>query len=327
MRPARGLAGFLAALTLTGATWAQEPPAEAIDPEATLVEDLIVTASTPGPAWWKITDADSTVWILGAPTALPRDLAWDKRVVDRRLYEAQALLLPPDYDANLISLLIFLFTDARDLRAKEPLEQTLPPALFERFNAALVTLGQEAKDHHDMTPVVAAIRLSSLFQRPLNLQHREPERSVREIARGLRVPQRRVGDYDFMPALRSLAGTSPQAQITCLEDVLRQVEAGRLAQTAAARGWANGDLRAAVSAERGSDRCTAALPAMSTLTQRVMTDTASAIAKAMDTPGKTVAVVDLRPLLAKGGVIEQLRAQGFEITSPAALQEEKPETP
>ena len=35
-----------------------------------------------------------------------------------------------------------------------------------------------------------------------------------------------------------------------------------------------------------------------------------------DMPGHAVAVVPLRPLLAQGGVLDQLRAKGFTVTTP-----------
>ncbi|MDB5441180.1 MAG: hypothetical protein JWM33_3607, partial [Caulobacteraceae bacterium] len=32
-----------------------------------IVTGLVVQAATPGPAWWKVTNGSSTVWILGTP--------------------------------------------------------------------------------------------------------------------------------------------------------------------------------------------------------------------------------------------------------------------
>jgi hypothetical protein len=38
----------------------------------------------------------------------------------------------------------------------------------------------------------------------------------------------------------------------------------------------------------------------------------------MGVPGKAVAVIDLRQLLARGGVLDQLRARGFRVETPAS---------
>ena len=40
------------------------------------------------------------------------------------------------------------------------------------------------------------------------------------------------------------------------------------------------------------------------------------IERALKTPGHAIAVVPLRPLLAQGGVLDQLRAKGFTVTTP-----------
>jgi hypothetical protein len=43
-----------------------------VDPEANLVEELVVNARLPGPAWWKVSDADTTVYVLGVPADGPQ---------------------------------------------------------------------------------------------------------------------------------------------------------------------------------------------------------------------------------------------------------------
>ncbi|HWW26787.1 MAG TPA: TraB/GumN family protein, partial [Caulobacter sp.] len=47
-------------------------------------------------------------------------------------------------------------------------------------------------------------------------------------------------------------------------------------------------------------------------------DAVKAIASALKQPGKAVAVIELRSLLAEGGVLEQLKAKGFTVETPGA---------
>ncbi len=101
-----------------------------------------------------------------------------------------------------------------------------------------------------------------------------------------------------------------------MADTLTEVEAGAGRLQIAAQGWARGDVKAALTAERGYDRCRASAPAVGALIERGMADTATAIAGAMGKPGKTVAVVELRQLLARGGVLDRLRARGLRIETP-----------
>lgn len=88
MRPIRTLALAVAALIACGAA----APGPADDPEATIVEELVVQAVAPGPAWWRVKDGDSIVYILGAPESpMPPGVTWDRSVVERRLTGANAL--------------------------------------------------------------------------------------------------------------------------------------------------------------------------------------------------------------------------------------------
>ena len=64
-----------------------------VDPEANLVEELVVNARLPGPAWWKVSDADTTVYVLGVPAVVPKDLEVDHSVLKRRLDGANVLIM------------------------------------------------------------------------------------------------------------------------------------------------------------------------------------------------------------------------------------------
>ena len=50
---------------------------------------------------------------------------------------------------------------------------------------------------------------------------------------------------------------------------------------------------------------------------RNVAETVSAIDGALKKPGKTIAVVNLGPLLRKGGVLEKLAAMGVTVQAPA----------
>ena len=96
------IVGLLAAIALTCGTAAAAPIE---DPEATVVEALVVQAVEPGPAWWRVSDGDSIVYILGAPESpMPPGVRWDKRTVERRLTGANGLLMGSSITAGLRDL-------------------------------------------------------------------------------------------------------------------------------------------------------------------------------------------------------------------------------
>ena len=90
----------------------------------------------------------------------------------------------------------------------------------------------------------------------------------------------------------------------------------------AGRAWVVGDIRT-VKANYGESRfgaCVlAAVRAMGDIDARNIADTVAAIDAALNQPGKTIAVVNMGPLLRKNGVLEQLEARHVAIEGPAGL--------
>ncbi len=289
------------------------------DPEGSLVQELIVTARAPGPAWWEVSDADSTVWVMGLPAGLPKGTAWNERPMQDRLARARSLLLPAQVRIGPLRALAFFIGHRKALRTSVPLEQGLPAPVARRFAAARASLGQPAKRYAAWKPAIAGVMLDGDLRKATRLDAEQPLDRIRALARKAHVGERRVGTYDAGPVLTAVIAMSDEAQRECLDDALAEVEAGPARVSAAASGWARGDVRAALAVERGYDRCFAALPVLSTLLQRGHADMANAIAGALAQPGETVAMVDLRALLATGGVLDQLRRRGFKVETPATV--------
>ena len=65
-----------------------------VDPDATLVEELVVVARDKGPAWWTVSNGTSTVYVLGAPSLAPKRTPWDTTTLERRLQGANEVILP-----------------------------------------------------------------------------------------------------------------------------------------------------------------------------------------------------------------------------------------
>src|SRR5580704_9239493 len=99
-----GLAAVLGAVISgvnMGAGWGQTPQSLP-DPEANIVEELVVTARHPAPAWWRVENGASTVYILGVlDIPLPKDVAWRRQELDARLDGARGLIVAPRLHAGL----------------------------------------------------------------------------------------------------------------------------------------------------------------------------------------------------------------------------------
>lgn len=314
MRLFRSLAAA-AALVLAAA-----PPSQAqvvADPEAVLVEELVVRAAEPGPAWWRVRDGDSTVWILGiAGDDLPANVTWDQRALERRLKGANGLIVGTRMGLSAGLRDVPALLRARNqLKSKAPLEETLPPDLRARFVAARERLGQPAKRYAEWTPLIAGQRL--VEDSRSKGQTVSVSQQILKRAKAHKVKARYPNNYEIMPFVRSaMASLTPQVHQQCLADALRDVEAPPGRAAVAMRGWADGNLPQALTEPRSFEKCLLLLGGGPELWRRAVKDQAQAIARALETPGHTVALISLRPLLAKDGVIEQLQARGLEVDGP-----------
>ena len=313
-RWAVALAAALAAVL--AATAASAPRRGVEDPEATIVEQRVVMARERGPAWWRVKDADTTVYILGTLGApLPAGIAWDRNLLEQRVKGAHSVVMGPRLTAGLREGPALLGVRSK-MRSSTPMEAGLAPPLRARFVAARERLGQPAERYSGWQPVAAG---QLLVQDAYAVEGAvSVEDVVRDLARKHRAPTvgaSRSAPTQFRDA--GAAGLTPQLQRDCLEGALEDVDAGAARMRRSAEGWAVGDVELALTAPRSFDRCLLVLSGGADLWRSATRVNANHIAEALKIPGHAVAVVSLRRLLAQDGVIQQLEARGLKVIGPA----------
>ena len=309
-------------LILSLVAWLYALPASAqapaSDPDETLVEELVVTGRLPGPAWWRVTDADTTVYVLGVPSIAPKRMQWDRSIFERRLKDANVVVLPFVNVRAKLGGSIGTAINFLRIKSGGPFEATLDPATRDRFVAVRTRLGQSAKHYDTRNPLAAGVQLAIDYRDVSSLTNSDPAKLVRYLAQQNRVKVIEKS-YDLGPQLGGILRTPPSVGRICFDEVLVQAEAGPGVTLAAARAWAAGDVRGALDNERTYERCLSTISGGRTYDERTKADTAAAIASALKTPGHAIVLVSLRPLLAQNGVLERLRAQGFTVKTPGEL--------
>jgi len=293
-----------------------------VDPEANLVEALIVDAPMPGPAWWKVSDADTTVYVLGVPAMVPNDLAVDTSVFKRRVDGANVLIMGQEADVSVVRLVGLVVAGKRYFLSPTPMRQTLPPDLRARFEARLAAVKEKPDSLDEVKPAFAGFMVANSKDGNVSITLGGVTDKAREIARGkdiVKKPRiRNLPGYSLVDALKSLGAAPQPLQELCLDAGLRQAESGDGGIRVLAERWARGEVRAVVSADRGFSRCLASTPTIARQLRSGRDDAVAAIAAALKTPGKAVAVIELRSLLAQDGVLERLRGQGFTVGVPGS---------
>ncbi len=291
-----------------------------VDPNANLVEELIVNARLPGPAWWKVADADTTVYVLGVPAMVPSTIQVEESVLRRRLDGAEVLIMGQQADASLMRLIALAMGGRKLFVSEQPMRETLSPELRERLEARLKAMKQKPDAMDDIRPAFAGFLVANSQDGDVSISVGGVTDRIRQIAGSKTIAKRpriqNLPDYSLVDAIKALATAPKPLQALCLDAGLRQAESGEGGIKATAQRWAQGQVREVVAADRGFQRCLDSTPSIARELREGRDDAVAAIAKALSTPGKAVAVIELRSLLAQDGVLDRLRGQGFTVTAP-----------
>lgn len=291
-----------------------------VDSQANLVEELIVNARLPGPAWWKVSDGDTTVYVMGVPAFTPQKLDFDTSVLRRRLDGANVLILGQEPEIQILSLLALIPGRGKPFLSDTPMRESLPPALRARLEARLKSQGRSLKEYDEMKPALAGFIIANNRGGSVSITAGDLTDRIRALAKSKDVavqPRvKKLDDYDLIGMVKSLAEAPRPLQELCLDAGLKEAENGLASIRETAEQWAEGQVREVVAAERGYQRCLASTPWIARQFKDGQDDAVSAISSALKKPGKAVAVIELRSLLTQGGVLDRLRAKGFTVTAP-----------
>ena len=303
--------GALLAAILASVPAVAQPPALA-DPDARIVDAFSGPAVRPllvrpaQPAWWMVSNGSRTVHVLGVLWEFPAEQVWNQRQLNTRLRGVTFVLLPP--------VVI-------DRQARTPLQSGsgIPKEMQARFKQAALSIGQDPARYETLNPVTAGQLLISDFRNRLGLR---PEAIVADVVRAATARDRdlrfaaRLGDY----SADRVRQTSPEGAAACLEAALDEVEGGAAPVKTAVDGWMSGDVRRALQAPRGFERCSLAISGYLALRETAVSAQVLTIRAHLDSrnagAGDVVAVVELRSLLAEDGVLSRLERLGFKITPP-----------
>ncbi len=309
----------IASFALSSAAHAQTVDPAPQEPGSAVVEELLVVARAPGPAIWLVEKGGAKLYVVGAATPLPHQLAWKSPRLERALGQADVLLIPPKASVGPAQIAGFVLKGGGGLRQGlgDKLEDELPPDLKARFVSARTRARKGAGDYKNWQPAVAGFLLLSDFRQAAGLSEAKPVSTIERMAKARKLKIKAVGQYRMSAVVSSAAKLSPDAQLACLRDALDELEYEGGRPTTIGGDWARGDLasvRARYSTS-AAQRCLARSPGGATLLAQQIGQSASALDAAL-LLGVTVAVVDLAYLLPANGVLDRLKAGGAAITSP-----------
>ncbi|ESQ93749.1 hypothetical protein ABENE_05355 [Asticcacaulis benevestitus DSM 16100 = ATCC BAA-896] len=283
------------------------------------VTEVVVRAKVAGPAMWKLTRGQSSVWVLGTLAETPENLTWDTTRVKRLLKGAHYVIVPGASRGGDIAGKRWL--KGSELPSGTYLYDLVPPAAYARFEKVVAhTSGLRASDYAYKIPMRAGMELFSDVLAANHIRRYDIMRQVTALAANAGVASRIAYTVNADTLSDQWLKLDAGANRACFNTFLDGIDYNLTVLPGMAQAWAQGDVKTALSQYRESAllTCNLSTPEWGQQYDALFIGgMTTAIEEALKTPGKSLAVVPFSDLLRKDGVLDRLRAAGVVVTSPA----------
>ena len=277
---------------------------------------IIVTAHFAGPALWRVKKGDSEVYIVGGLPVMEKRLEWDRGRVGRVLDRSNVLLVSPKARGGVFGFAAWQMTKGNGLF--KSLYDVLPGDVGGRFWRIATKNGLDPKKYAKDSPVYAVMRLRDDVYEKQGLSTNDPEKMLIFMARDRHTPMKPVATYSAAGLVGKLNDMSQGDKMRCVTATLSEIEFATGHAQTASRAWATGDLNTARANSPNSATlaCLEGTGSTRAMLERATNDTVGAINEALSKPGKSVVAFPLSILLRPNGALDQLKAEGAEISEP-----------
>lgn len=288
------------------------------------MEEVVVTSERPGPGMWHVHRGAANVWILGSISPLPRDITWRASQVETVLQSTSQVLVQKPLEISIPRILWMLIADRKYLMVVggKRLKDVMPADLHARFAVQRSKVTDDAEKWERYRPIIATAFLQQAAFHKVNLSMRlDLGAALRQLAtkHGVRIEEVRVaGASDMLEALKTMP---PATERICVEASLHTIESGLPRLMERAQAWADGNVERIENLPelKEVDTCRNALDegkGASDVIGRIRQTWLDTIEKHLRSDGTTIAVINLDLLLERGGLLDELRAKGYEVDSP-----------
>lgn len=320
---------LLAASAAVPGAIAQENDESRPAPVDVVEEEIQVVGELPGPPLWRVTKDDHVLWILGTPELVPDDLLWHPDSVDHALAHSSEYLPPPSLRVSLINPVKAwrLIKQIRRIPDRGTLEDVLPEDQYRLFSETRLRYAPRRDSLEELRPSVAAEELFDSAVQSAGLESgRTIGRAIEKRAKKhnlKKVPAHLSERYKDSPLFDSIREMSADAERTCLQTLLQELDSQLKAHTRLAAAWAVGDL-ATLRAHPGDSATWACDSFALAFEPEVLSQIESRswalwlenVDRALRDNDSTFAVLPLGDLLRADGPLSWLRQRGYEVVEP-----------
>ena len=271
-------------------------------------------ASTAEPALWRISDADSEIWLYGTVHVLPRSATWQGPSFRHAFADSGELILEADVSPQNQSTFASLAQRNGTLAPGDTLAAKLDPnARAQLARVAASDNLSPALIEHDR-PWLAALKLSTAYV----VAHGQSADAGVENAllaqarrRGMRLSFLETPEQQIL----TLADLPPADETQFLVASLHQIESENGDLDAMSRAWARGDVNS-LGRQLNSELREVGPAAYNALITRRNAVWADEIARRLNGSGRIFIAVGAAHLLGPDGVVALLRGRGIHVEGP-----------
>lgn len=285
--------------------------------DAVELDEVVVLARRSGAPMWTVTRGDTTLILVGSIRSIPRDVTWHPDALEEAAAKADLILLPQEGRASLSDLLrvIWRMRTISQLPDGTTTADYLSPEYQTRLEALMA--GDRNQDWRrksllmlglDLMQDKAGFRAGREGQDAIDV--------VRRAGRRARIDMRPVGIVRGDEMVESLISAPQAVHVPCVERAIAAAEAGPESSRDRAIDWRAFRVPEVVNSpiEQALNVC---WPwGDPELAPQLHQQWAAAVETAMISPGTTMGVAPVRLLAEEGGVLDSLKARGFEIVGP-----------
>jgi uncharacterized protein YbaP (TraB family) len=277
--------------------------------------DIVVTARRSGAPMWTITSGNSVVILVGEIADVPKATPWHPERLEGATERAQRIILGTKAKISPGDIFRIIFKGGRLTRLPKgrTVADYLSPQRMERLHALETRFGQDYSRQNFLMTAFDLLSKRLAFNRDTAVDASDV---VRKAARRAGIPSRPVGEVRGEDMLDNLFAAAPEAHIPCLDAAMTATEAGSGVVTGRGQAWTKFDVPGVMAnpLEQALGRC---WPwTNDSFGPALRQQWVGAIDDATREAGVTLAVVPLRVLAEKEGVLDQLEGRGLRISGP-----------
>lgn len=288
------------------------------DPDA-IIEELVVTARYPGPAYWRVSDADSEVWIMAVPNYLPKGFVWDKSRTQQVLKGANGLILPSVANAGVREALWFGIKNRKNFNTdgKRTLAQVLPAPVIARYEQLPVSFQTVNIKTSTLKPIFSGLSVYTGAAKVGDWTN--PKDDIVTMAKKSKVKIQYASVTPALTIAKAIMSVPEAEQGLCFDGFVSSVDQEIKTIQPTAEAWADGRTAEFLRTSRsgGLPGCLYSIKETSNRRELAYQTEIKTIKEALNQPGKTLMIASVGPLVAQKGILARLKAEGLTVKTPA----------